>query len=82
VARGWESKDVESQRERFDTAAKEAAERTAKDDVQQKRDALQLQRARIQRELQTTCNARFRGQLEASLKHLDEELERLDGGGA
>jgi hypothetical protein len=79
VARGWGSKDVESQRENWEKAVKVRAARSAKDDLQQKRDALQMQRARIQRELQTTSNARFHSQLEASLKHLDDELAQLGG---
>lgn len=79
MARGWESKSVESQQE-------QAAERTAKppklspEEVARRarNDNLLLQRTRILSELQHACNPRFRGQLEASLAHLDAELKKLE----
>ena len=79
MARGWESKSVEAQKE-------EAAEREAKPPQlsseemarRAKRDSLLLQRTRILSELQNACNPRFRGQLEASLAHLDAELKKLE----
>ncbi len=75
MARGWESKDVESQREAREPKAPAAP---ARSDLQSRRDALLLQRTRVLHEMQTACNARFRGQLEASLKYLDAELARLE----
>ncbi|MCU0247236.1 MAG: hypothetical protein MUC42_11710 [Bryobacter sp.] len=71
MARGWESKDVESQ--------KAAREQAPFGDVpvtpaERKRQQLELNRARILRELQAACHPRFRGQLEAELAFLDSEL--------
>lgn len=75
MARGWESKDVESQR---DNREQKPGAAPAKSDLEQRREALHLQRTRVLRELQSACNARFRGQLEASLQHLDAELKKLE----
>ena len=76
MARGWDSKDVESQREvrlePFCAADKPISE------IERKRNQLELARTRILRELQATCHPRFRGQLEAELAHLDEALGKLE----
>jgi hypothetical protein len=75
MARGWESKDVESQREArygqtspYDKPVTEA---------QKTRQKLELDRIRLQRELQSACHPRFRGQLEAELAHIDAALKDL-----
>lgn len=74
MARGWESKDIESQ--------KEAREQAPSCDItltpeERKRQQLELHRARVLRELQAACHPRFRGQLEAELAFLDSELRKL-----
>ena len=84
MARGWESKDVESQaeeREAQRAAGKlvaAAAKLTAEEaELARKRGPLELDRTRVMRELAATVHPRRRAQLEAALKHLDEELAKL-----
>ncbi len=74
MARGWESKDVESQKEARQQASPAEPPKTPLD---RKRHQLELDRARVLRELQAACHPRFRGQLEAELAFLDSELRKL-----
>jgi len=83
MARGWESKSVESQQ---DSAA---AARTARYndnnktpeelERESKRNGLMLSRTRVLHDIQTTCNARYRQQLEQALAFLDTEIAVLEG---
>jgi hypothetical protein len=85
VARGWESKDVEAQleaRQSAGAAAAAARARAGEPDPEARaryvrREKLLLQRTRILSEMQSTCNPRFRGQLDAELAWLDAELAKL-----
>jgi 5'-3' exonuclease len=80
MARGWESKDVESQvdaaeeRARLAKLTKLSDEETARD---RERDSLQLSRKRVLHDIETAQNPRYRATLEAALKHLDEKLAAL-----
>ncbi len=81
MARGWESKSVESQ---IDSAAiprqmNTAAVRPDPETVQliYKRDSLLMSRTRVLHDIQTACNPRYRAQLQAALSYLDQELEKL-----
>jgi hypothetical protein len=78
VARGWESKSVESQ---LDDAAARAdqAEPLAPEDreIRQKRQSLELSRRRVLQELATTRSAHRRTALEQALAFLDEEIGKL-----
>ena len=76
MARGWESKSVESQQDevRPKRREKKSAEEIQRD---QRRHALDMSRRRIVSELQTTKSAMRRASLEAALKHLDSELGKL-----
>ena len=74
MARGWESKSVESQQ-----SEPEPSERkrhlTAEEQAQAtRREALELSRSRILRELETARSDVHRTALENALKFLDEEL--------
>jgi hypothetical protein len=80
MARGWESKDVESQ---VDAAEERAAlarkskltpEQAARE---RERESLELSRKRVLRDIETSRNAGYRATLEAALKHLDEKLAGL-----
>ena len=77
MARGWESKSVESQQSGDDVAATkrrltaEEAERSAK------RASLELSRGRVRRELETARSEVHRTALENALKFLDEEIAKL-----
>ena len=80
MARGWESKSVESQiedraapRERGDARTREERERESK------RHSIEMSRQRIARELETAGNDAHRIALENALRHLDAELRKLDG---
>jgi uncharacterized heparinase superfamily protein len=69
MARGWESKSVESQ-QGGDPLLKESP-------VDQRRHGLEMSRRRIVTELAATQSPVRKASLEAALKHLDEELARL-----
>jgi hypothetical protein len=81
MARGWESKSVEDQigeaeAERLERATQShlsAAER----ERTERRQSLLLSRSQIISRLKMARNQRYRNQLEAALKHLDEELEKV-----
>jgi len=79
MARGWESKSVESQiedraapRERREERSREDREREAK------RHSVELSRRRIVRELETARSNAHRSALENALAHLDSELRKLE----
>jgi hypothetical protein len=80
VARGWESKDIESQREAAE-AEKRSGRQPAPDPAEVERDSrrnsLLLSRTHILHELEATRHQRRRAQLQAALEHLDAELKRL-----
>jgi hypothetical protein len=77
MARGWESKSVESQQSVDDVSAAkrrltpEEAERAAK------RAGLELSRGRVVRELETARSDVHRTALENALKFLDGEIAKL-----
>lgn len=80
MARGWESKDVESQVEstKESMAAPGKAKKTA--DQQEKdreRQGLELSRKRILNDLETATHPNHRKSLEAALAHLDEKIKDL-----
>jgi hypothetical protein len=81
MARGWESKGVESQIEdrqqqskRISATDREAIEQRERD---QKRKSLETSRRRIQRELATAHSETHRTALRNALAFLDEELKKL-----
>lgn len=81
MARGWESKSIESQMEDAGKRRSGHADTPSMTDEERKQQArynqLQLSRTRIQQEMITACNTRFRMQLERELAFLDQELEKL-----
>ena len=80
MARGWESKSVESQIESADSVRPSEVRRRPDPQavkLQYKRDSLLLSRTRVLHDLQTACNARYRAQLDAALSYLDQELAKL-----
>lgn len=80
MARGWESKSVESQ---IDAAEERAAlaklpKLTPEEaERKQQRESLLLTRVRVVHDLETSKNPRYRESLEAALKHLDEKIAAL-----
>jgi len=80
MARGWESKSVESQMEA--AAAKRAPERRAALTEEQlrmehERESLQMSRKRVLKDIEAATHPRYRQQLEAALKHLEQRLKEL-----
>ncbi len=80
MARGWESKAVESQIE----AAESRQGREAKPAIDPAelarariRESLELARKRVLHDLQTSHSFRMEQMLRASLKHLDEKIAGL-----
>ncbi len=81
MARGWESKEVESQ---IEAAAERAvrvklpqpsAEQIAHDRA---RESLELSRTRVLEDLATAANPKYRIILQRSLEFLDAKLAELD----
>jgi len=79
MARGWESKSVESQMEDRQDAREASPGRVpAKDlELERQRYSLELSRRRIASELAGTQSSLRRTSLEQALKHLDAELAKL-----
>ncbi len=76
MARGWESKSVESQQ--TDTHSQTKKRATAEEiDRARKRESLELSRSRVTRELETARTEVHRAALENALKFLDDELAKL-----
>lgn len=81
MARGWESKDVESQM----TVAHNGVDHhnpneltTAERERINKRGSLTLDRSRVTAELNTARNERFRLQLRAELEFINRQLASLE----
>ena len=74
MARGWESKDIESQQELREEARKPVRVITAQD---QERHSLELTRKRVANDLDRATHPRHRQQIEGALAHLDAQLARL-----
>ncbi len=80
MARGWESKSVESQMEAAASRVPNAAAYTPDPtpvQIQYKRDSLTMSRTRVLHDLQNASNPRYRAQLESALAYLDQELAKL-----
>ncbi len=75
MARGWESKDVENQKEERERAG--SAPRAMKSDLQARLESLHLQRSRVLRDLAVAANPRYRTLLEDTLRFLDGEIAKL-----
>ena len=81
MARGWESKSVESQQAEAETRRDASNARPLTDaerDREAKRLKLGLSRARVLHDLQIACHPNHRAMLEQSLTFIDAELEALD----
>jgi hypothetical protein len=80
VARGWESKSVESQ---IESAGQQTPSephsrmKTQNQELDRQRELLQLSRANVQRQLDTVENPRYRDQLNKALADLDAKLAKL-----
>lgn len=78
MARGWESKSVESQMDAAEarrTARKQIQLNEEELRLQRERESIELSKVRILRELETAKHPRHREQLAAALAHLEHQLE-------
>ena len=81
MARGWESKSVESQIEAAEDrrARSAAAKLSAEETVRQRElESLQLSKVRVLRDIEASNNPRYRESLEAALRHLEEKISALE----
>ena len=82
MARGWESKAVESQIDSAEERASQAkrvqftADQVARE---RERESIELSRTRILDQLSTAQNPKYREQLEQSLEFLNAKLEKFTG---
>ncbi|HSP34504.1 MAG TPA: hypothetical protein VLU46_09335 [Thermoanaerobaculia bacterium] len=78
MARGWDSKSVESQMEDGREARRPEDDAARHDlEVTRQRESLESSRRGIVRELEATRSELRRRSLEAALHHLDAELKKL-----
>ena len=80
MARGWESKSIESQIESAESrksVARAAAVDPAEAERRRQRESLLLSRTRILHDLEQARNPRYQDTLKAALKHLDDKLAEL-----
>ena len=81
MARGWESKSVESQMEEAATRATLAKRRplTAEEiRLEREREGLELSRTRVLQDLASAHNPKYREMLQRSLEFLEEKLKAFD----
>jgi hypothetical protein len=78
MARGWESKSVESQIEDRESRQTKGREMSREEiDLQRKRESLESSRRGILSELASASSPLRRSSLEQALKHLESELSKL-----
>jgi hypothetical protein len=80
MARGWESKDVESQVADRKTVAENSAKGQKSPEEarkEQERRGLSLSRTRILNDLEVATHPNHRKSLEAALAHLDKKIAEL-----
>jgi hypothetical protein len=83
MARGWESKSVESQIEAAESQVRPPFDEgvpAEKLELLRKRETLNLSRTRVLRELETSQNPRYRNLMEKALADLNSELRSLERG--
>ncbi len=82
MARGWESKAVESQIEAAEErSSRLKAVKVSQEQVkrQRERESIELSRTRVLQDLASATNPKYRELLERSLRYLDEKLSTLPG---
>jgi hypothetical protein len=80
MARGWESKAVEGQVQEFESKESRTKKLQLTRDqleIRRKIEILLLSRARVEKELQSSENPRYREQLTHALADLDAQLSNL-----
>ena len=79
MARGWESKDVESQVEDRKNVGDNSGKQKSPEDLRREaeRRGLLLSRTRIKNDLDSATHPNHRKSLEAALEHLDKKIAEL-----
>lgn len=77
MARGWESKSVESQIEDADRSDRTEPLTPEQREIRRKRESLELSRRRVLHDLETAGLPVRRASLEHALAFLDEEIGKL-----
>jgi hypothetical protein len=79
MARGWESKDIESQIEASIQARNRSVPQRTAEEIQREREreSFELQRARVLSDLKSAVHPGYREILQRSLTFLDEKLAAL-----
>jgi hypothetical protein len=77
MARGWESKSVESQQDADSRPDRGGSLTPEQRELKKKREGLELSRRRVLQELETARSPARRDSLEHALAFLDEELGKL-----
>jgi hypothetical protein len=80
MARGWESKAVEGQVQEFQSKEeRKNKKQLSQDQVETRRqsEVLLLSRARVEKQLQSSQDPRYREQLTRALADLDSQLAKL-----
>jgi molecular chaperone GrpE (heat shock protein) len=79
MARGWESKDIESQIEEALSAQRSRAPVQSEEQIalQRKREGLELSRTRVLHDLENARNPGYQAVLKDALAHLDKQLAEL-----
>jgi hypothetical protein len=79
MARGWESKDIESQVASRETMAAPGTAKKAQDQLEKDRERanIELSRKHILQDMETATHPNHRKQLEMALAHLDQKLDQL-----
>lgn len=79
MARGWESKSVESQIDSFESREKVQSRLTAKQiECQRKKESLMLTRTRVLADIERSRHPRHRKMLEDSLAHIEGLIAGID----
>jgi hypothetical protein len=80
MARGWESKSIESQIDSAQENRSRASERRLTPEETERaheRHSLELSRTRVLHDLEAAKNPRYREQLQAALHHLDQRIAAI-----
>jgi len=80
MAKGWESKTVEDQIQESQTNGKGSRKKeltTQQKEAHRQKEVLLLARARVEKQLDSTPNERYKEQLTRALSDLDAQISRL-----
>ncbi|HYK01865.1 MAG TPA: hypothetical protein VE974_08915 [Thermoanaerobaculia bacterium] len=77
MARGWESKSVESQQSGEDVGGAKRKVSVEEREVAAKRQSLELQMERVKRELETAVTPTHRAAKQNAVEYLQKELDAL-----